>query len=34
MWKLNDVVKIEYRSDYCYLIGFDDMTLRSKRFRC
>jgi hypothetical protein len=24
MWHLNDVTKIEYRSDYAYFISFDD----------
>jgi hypothetical protein len=26
MWNLNDVVKIEYTSGYCYRIVFDDNT--------
>jgi hypothetical protein len=26
MWNLNDVTKIEYRSDYSYLVVFDDNT--------
>jgi len=26
MWSLNDVIAIEYTSDYCYRIVFDDGT--------
>ncbi len=26
MWNLNDVTEIEYKSDYCYRVTFDDNT--------